>query len=88
MNMFILLSSMSADMDWDNWNQKFIEKILRIVNSERVKHQSSRRVCAKGRKSQYVFPGAIKEVLAGGQPYVRSSNRIQEDKLGLFVSDG
>jgi hypothetical protein len=79
---------MSADMDWDNWNQKFIEKILRIVNSERVKHQGSTRVCAKGRKSQYVCPGAIKEVLAGGQPYVRSSNRIQEDKLGLFVSDG
>ena len=65
---------MSTDADWENWNQKFVEKIVRILNSERVKYQSSRRVSAKGRKSQFVFPGAIKEVLAEGQPHIRSPN--------------
>jgi hypothetical protein len=88
MNVFILLSIMSADIDWDNWNEKFMEKILRIVNSERIKHQrASKRVSAKETKSHYVFTSTISDVVAGSQQYGNTSNKFQLDKLRPGLSE-
>jgi hypothetical protein len=78
---------MSVDSDWDSWNDKFVEKILRIVNSERVKCQRARCVFPKGTKSQYVFSGTFSDVEEGSQSFIRSSNEIQAGKVRALVSD-
>lgn len=79
---------MSADIDWDNWNEKFMEKILRIVNSERLKYQrASKRVSAKGPKSHYVFASTSSDVAAGSEQSVNTSNKFQLDKLRPCLSE-
>jgi hypothetical protein len=88
MKMFIPLSSMDADLDWDDWNEKFIEKVLLIVNSERVKYQrASRRVLPKRTKSQYVFSGTINEIAVGSKQHISTPSEIQADKVRPLVSD-
>jgi hypothetical protein len=88
MKMFIPLSSMAVDLDWDDWNEKFIEKVLQIVNSERVKYQrTSRRGLPKGTKSQYVFSGTINEIAVGSKQHISTPSEIQADKVRPLVSD-
>lgn len=51
---------MSDDNNWDNWNEKFMQKILQIVNSERVKYQRTpKRVYVKGAISQDIRSSTI-----------------------------
>jgi hypothetical protein len=69
---------MSTDRDWDNWNEKFIEKIIRIVNSEQLKCQRINPPAgSRRRRSQFVLSRPIKEVLAESQSYVSSQNKIK-----------
>ena len=86
--MFIPLSSMSADNDWDRWNEKFMQKILQIVNSERVKYQRTpKRIFVKGVKSQEIFSSTINEIAAESRQYVSTLDTFHTDKVRPFVSD-
>ena len=86
--MFIPLSSMSADNDWDRWNEKFMQKILQIVNSERVKYQRTpKRIFVKGVKSQEIFSSTINEIAAESRQYVNTLDTFHTDKVRPFVSD-
>jgi hypothetical protein len=86
--MFIPLSSMSADNDWDRWNEKFMQKILQIVNSERVKYQRTpKRIFVKRVKSQEIFSSTINEVAAESRQYVSTLDTFHTDKVRPFVSD-
>jgi len=86
--MFIPLSSMSADNDWDRWNEKFMQKILQIVNSERVKYQRTPKlIFVKGLKSQEIFSSTINEIAAESRQYVSTLDTFHTDKVRPFVSD-
>jgi hypothetical protein len=76
---------MAVDLDWDDWNEKFIEKVLQIVNSERVKYQRASR--PKRTKSQYVFSSTINEIAVGSKQHISTPSEIQADKVRPLVSD-
>jgi hypothetical protein len=88
MKMFIPLSSMADDLDWDDWNERFIEKVLQIVNSERVKYQrANRHVLPKRTKSRYVYSGNSNVVAVESQQHVSPLTEIQADKVRSLLSD-
>ena len=79
---------MSADNDWDRWNEKFMQKILQIVNSERVKYQRTPKlIFVKGLKSQEIFSSTINEIAAESRQYVSTLDTFHTDKVRPFVSD-
>lgn len=75
--MFIPFSIMSADMDWYTWNEKFMQRILEIVNSEKVKYRkSSGRVWMKAAKSYNLHSTIIDEIHTENEQCVTTSNKF------------
>jgi hypothetical protein len=84
--MVIPLSIMSDDMDWYNWNEKFMQSILQIVNSERVK--SSRRMWTQKAKSHDLISNTIGEIRTESEQCVGTPNEIYRAKVSSVASEG
>ena len=87
--MFIPLSIMSPDMDWYNWNEKFMQRILEIVNSEKVKYRkSSGRVWIKAAKSYNLHSNNIDEIHTENEQFVTTPNKFCPTKSRSGLSEG
>jgi hypothetical protein len=81
MNMFIPLSRMSVNEDWDNWIDKFVEKIGQIVGSEGIKCEQ-RSVVSRPQipDDNLVYTKTITNLVRGSQVYVDTVKKRQKAK--------